>query len=112
MSGQGGFGIAAYGAPPSIGPWPGDGAPPFPSDGNPPTTPSPDFVRMLDQYRNAYAVRFPQPPKPMQETAVAIVREQIERLVRLRLSPAVTDAATRAELDAIIGALTVAVSVP
>jgi hypothetical protein len=48
----------------------------------------------------------------MPETAAAIVREQIEKLVRLRLSTAVTDEATRAEIDAIIGALTVAASVP
>jgi hypothetical protein len=60
----------------------------------------------------ARAARFPAPPKPMPETAAAIVREQIEKLVRLRLSTAVTDEATRAEIDAIIGALTVAASVP
>lgn len=38
---------------------------------------------------------------------VKLVTEAIERLVKLRLSQSVTDAAARAELDAIIGLLTV-----
>ncbi len=56
-----------------------------------------------------------QPPfvrhvEPLSPTAAQAVREQVERLVALRLSPTITSPADRAELDSIIGALTVAVA--
>ena len=56
-----------------------------------------------------------QPPfvrnvEPLAPTAAQAVREHIDRLVALRLAPTITATADRAELDSIIGALTVAVS--
>ncbi len=100
MSNKGFFGIAAYGAAPPLNEWPREM----------PTTPEPFDGEVIE--RMLKAARFPIAPAPMPATAAEIVREQIERLVRLRLSPALTDDAARADLDAIIGALTVAVSMP
>ncbi len=84
--------VTMYGAAPDPGLWPWTEPP---SQTAP--APSPRAFDLLTRML----------PTP---AGVAAIEEARDRLVRLRLSPTTTDPATRAELDSLVGLLTIALA--
>lgn len=86
------------------------GAPSAPFDSYEPAVPI-DIAVEIEKWKRATETA-KNPPAGLSVLGKEGVRGAIERLVKLRLSTAITDDAARAELDAIIGALYVAAAMP